>query len=139
MPEETLTDDEYDFIRDYGGTLEHFWIESVSGVEGGISTQESPAALAVDVATGEGSVLEMATDIPSLLRVIVNVDGQLKIATGSVYSFYQFEWPADDRLTDSKWRQMRGLAIDDSGFMSRDTSIKKPSWTLSYRYLYGWE
>ncbi len=139
LQDEALTDDEYDFIRNYGGTLEHFWIESVSGVEGGISTQESPAALVVDVATGEGSVLEMATDTPSLLRVIVNVDGQLKIATGSVYSFYQFEWPADDRLTDSKWRQMRGLAIDESGFMSRDTSIKKPSWTLSYRYLYGWE
>lgn len=139
LQDKVLADEEYDFIRNYGGTLEHFWIESVSGAEGGISTQESPAALVVDVATGEGSVLEMATDTPSLLRVIVNVDGQLKIATGSVYSFYQFEWPADDRLTDSRWRQMRGLAIDESGFVSRDTSIKKPSWTLSYRYLYGWE
>ncbi len=141
LRDETLTEDEYEFIRGYGGSLEHFWIETVQDYAGGdmIATQECPAALVVDVATGSGQVLELATDVPSLIRVIVKVDGKLKIATGSVYSFYQFTWPASDRLTDSKWRQMRGVAVDESGYYNRDTSIKKPDWTLSYRYLYGWE
>lgn len=139
---ETLTEDEYEFIRAYGGNIEHFWYEAVkdkSG-EGGISSQECPAALVVDIATNpDGQILEAATGSPSVIYVIVSVDGKMKIAKGSVYSFYQFTWPLDDRLTDSKWHQMMGIQPDEDGYFNRDTSIEKPEWTDSYRHRYEWE
>lgn len=134
--DETLTDEEYDFIRNYGGYIEHFWIDVTKDMNDGeyVYTQECPAAIVADIATdASGQVLEVGTDNPSLIRVIVKVDGKLKIAQGSVYSFYQFTWPMDDRLTDSKWHQMMGIKPNADGNFEPDESITKPEWTESYR------
>lgn len=134
--DETLTDEEYDFIRNYGGYIEHFWIDVTRDMNDGeyVYTQECPAAIVADIATDAGGqVLEVGTDDPSLIRVIVKVDGKLKIAQGSVYSFYQFTWPMDDRLTDSKWHQMMGIKPNADGNFEPDESITKPEWTESYR------
>ena len=143
LTNETLTEEEYEFIRNYGGNIEHFWIEAIkeqSGKEEGVSAQECPAALIVDIATDpNGQVLEAATGSPSQIYVIVKVDDKVKIARGSVYSFYQFPWSMDERLTDSRWRQMLGIQPDAEGNYERDQSIAKPEWTESYRYKYEWE
>ena len=140
LEDQVLTDEEYDFIRNYGGNIEHFWYE-VAKEESGkedVTTYEYPAALVVDIATDpNGEVLEAATDNPSLIYVVVKVDGKLKIARGSVYSFYQFSWPMSDRLTDTKWRYMLGIMPDEEGNYNFDTRIPKPEWTQSYRYIYG--
>ena len=137
LQDEVLTDDEYEFIRNYGGNIEHFWYEAASADSGeeGITSQEYPAALVVDIATNpNGEVLEAATDDPSLIYVIVKVDGKVKIARGSVYSFYQFRWPMESRLTDAKWLHMLGIMPDEDGNYSYDMTIPKPEWTESYRY-----
>lgn len=143
LRDEVLTGEEYDFIESYGGNLEHFWFEAVKGENGSgniISSQEYPAAIVVDIATDpEGEALEAATGNPSAIYVVVKVDGKLKIARGSVYSFYQFTWPLEDRLTDSKWRQMMGLQADEEGNYNYDWPVEKPDWTDSYRYEYVWE
>lgn len=143
LRDETLTEEEYEFIRNYGGNLEHFWYEVISRENGSdrIYTEEYPAALVVDVATDpNGEVLEMATGKPSEILVVVKVDGKLKIATGSVYSFYQFSWPLSDRLTDSKWRYMMGMQADENGNYYRgEKPVQKPEWTDSYRYRFDWE
>ena len=140
LREEVLTDEEYEFIRNYGGNIEHFWYEAAkaaSGSEEGVEVQEFPAALVVDIATNpNGEVLEAATDVPSLIYVIVKVDGKLKIARGSVYSFYQFSWPMEDRLTDTKWRQMMGVMQGDDGTYNLEKPVQKPAWTESYRWIY---
>ncbi len=31
-------------------------------------------------------------------------DGRIGIAVGPIFSYYEFAWPMDDRLTDEKWR-----------------------------------
>ena len=138
LREEVLTDEEYEFIRNYGGNIEHFWYEAAkaaSGGEEGVEVQEFPAALVVDIATNpNGEVLEAATDVPSFICVIVKVDGKLKIARGSVYSFYQFRWPMEDRLTDTKWRQMMGVMEGDDGTYNMEKPVQKPAWTESYRW-----
>lgn len=143
LTNESLTEEEYEFIRTYGGNIEHFWIEAIkeqSGGEEGVAAQECPAALVVDIATDpNGRVLEAGTGSPSQIYVIVKVDGKIKIAKGSVYSFYQFAWPMEDRLTDSRWRQMMGIQPNEEGDYNRDQSITKPEWTESYRYKYEWE
>lgn len=142
LRDEVLTDEEYELIKGYGGSIEHFWYETLKdeSEDGMVSAQECPAAVVVDIATDpNGTILEAATGDPSSIMVVVKVDGKLKIAKGSVYSFYQFTWPLDDRLTDSQWRVMMGIQSDKDGYFNFDTKIKQPDWTESYRYRYEWE
>ncbi len=110
---EKLSDDEYELIRSYGGQLEHFWLEinkedlerQATSVENFLD--QNPAAIVADVATDpNGAVLEEATGKIFDIYVVVPVDGKLKLAKGGVYSYYEFEWPMSDRLTDVKWREM---------------------------------
>ena len=104
-----LTDEEYDLIRSYGGQLEHFWLEALrdEGIDHRSAIYDRPAALVADVATNpNGQVLEEATGNIFEIYVVVPVDGKLRIALGGVYSYYEFSWPLDDRLTDSKWHKM---------------------------------
>lgn len=143
LQDETLTDEEYDFIRAYGGNIEHFWYEASkeSADSDWFASSECPAPVVADIATdpGSGQVLEVATGKPAEILVVVNVDGVLKIARGSVYSFYQFTWPSEDRLTDTKWRQMAGSQPDEDGNYTHVNPIDKPEWTDSYWYRYGQE
>lgn len=142
LEDKILTDEEYELIKGYGGNIEHFWYEVMKdeSEDGIVSSQECPAAVVVDIATDpNGAVLEAATGDPSAILVVVKVDGSLRIARGSVYSFYQFTQPLDDRLTDSKWRVMIGIQADEEGNYNVDTKIDRPDWTDSYRYRYDWE
>ena len=105
-----------------------------------ISALEYPAAIITDIATDpNGQVLEAATGNPSSIYVVVNVDGRLKLAHGAVYTFYQFPWPMNDRLTDTKWRQMMGWQPDENGDYSSERPVGQPDWVNSYRYRYAWE
>jgi hypothetical protein len=110
---EGLNDEEYELIRSYGGQLEHFWQEvNREDVEKNYQGNwtafltDNPAALVTDVATDpNGTVLEEATGRVYQILVAVPVDGKLKLAKGTVFSYYEFPWPLDDRLTDKKWRE----------------------------------
>ncbi len=136
--DEVLTDEEYEFIKAYGGNLEHFWIDAVKDPKGIEDAKELPSAIVTDIATDpNGQVLEIATGLPDAIYVVVNVDGVIKIARGSVYSFYQFPWDMNDRLTDSKWRYMMGYQADENGNhigYDAELPVKQPEWTQSYRY-----
>jgi hypothetical protein len=82
--------------------------------------EEPQAAVIADVATdpdpeGDGIpnpvVLEEAVGRVDEIHVVVpvveaNGTTTLQVAKGGVFSYYEFPWPADDRLTDEKWRQM---------------------------------
>lgn len=136
LQNETLTDEEYDLIRTYGGNIEHFWYDAMraNADSDTIFSEEYPAALVVDIATDpNGSVLEAATGDPSQIIVAVQVDGKIKLASGSVYTFYQFEQPLNDRLTDTQWRVMMGIEANDDMEYQKTTDIKQPAWTDSYR------
>lgn len=135
LQDETLTDEEYELIRGYGGTLEHFWIEAVKDRTDApyLDPQEIPASLITDIATDpNGRVLQVATGKPAQILVVVSIDGQLRLASGVVYSFYQFEQPLSQRLTDSEWHQMLGEWADADGYFRYDIQIEKPWWTQSY-------
>jgi len=116
------TVDEFELIRSYGAQLEHIWLEinrediekTHVKWEGGKAEDyigyyldDNPAALVADVATDpNGSVLEEGTGRIMTIFAIVPVDGKLKLASGGVYSHYEFTWPMSDRLTDSSWRSL---------------------------------
>jgi len=103
------TDEEFNLIRTYGGSLEHIWLAALK--DRGIGTKnqlhEEPAAVVADVATNpNGLVLEEGTGDVAKIYVVVPVEGKLRIAVGGVYTHYEFEWPTGDRLTDEKWREI---------------------------------
>ena len=52
---------------------------------------------------GVGRVDEIYVVVPAVAE-----DGTiyLQVAKGGVFSYYEFPWPAADRLTDDKWREM---------------------------------
>ena len=135
LQNESLTDAEYDLIREYGGTLEHFWIEAVKDRTDAeyLDAREIPASLVTDLATDpNGLVLQAANGCPAQIYVIVPVDGALRIASGVVYNFYQFCQPLSARLTDSEWRQMIGEWMSPDGRFHQDETPEKPWWTQSY-------
>ena len=122
-----LSEDEYERIRYYGGELEHLVflsadIETQADDVGNpqFMTEDQQAAVIADVATdpdpsGSGAggpvVLEEGVGRINEIHAIVPVvaeDGSifLQIAKGGVFSYYEFSWPANDRLTDEKWRQI---------------------------------
>ncbi len=69
-----------------------------------------------------GFVLEEAIGYIDEIYAAVPVDGKLRIAKGGVYSYYEFTWPLNDRLTDTQWRQM----------LEAQTTPPRPEWTKAF-------
>jgi hypothetical protein len=131
---EPLSEDEYATIRFYGGQLETLTMAAADSDTGDpyarrYMEEEPQAAVIADVATNPAlaSVLEEGVGRVNPIYVvvpIVDADGTtyLQVARGGVFSYYEFPWPMDDRLTDEKWRGM----LDDG------TAPPPPEWTASF-------
>lgn len=130
---EPLTEEEYTIIRYYGGELEHLTMAAADTEEtGGIAymEEEPQAAVIADVATDPQppiTVLEEAVGRINVIYVVVpvaNEDGTiyLQVAKGGTFSYYEFPWLAEDRLTDEKWRQM----------LDEGTAPPPPQWIESF-------
>ena len=119
--------------RSFGGQLEHFWFEAVAPEgEEYFTPQQQPAALIADIATDpNGSVLQTATNVGTIY-VIVNVDGSPRLASGSVYTFYQFTQPAEQRMTDQDWWVQLGKMPDENGEFHWDNAPAPAAWTGAY-------
>jgi hypothetical protein len=138
---EPLTEEEHHLIRFYGGELEHLTMAAADREEGDemgqpMMDEEPQAAVIADVATapdpdGDGvpnpAVLEEGVGRINEIYVVVpliTADGsiRLQVAKGGVFAYYEFEWPADDRLTDEKWRAM----------LDEGSAPPLPQWTASF-------
>jgi hypothetical protein len=111
LKNELASDEEFEFIKSYGGNLEHLFMKAMADECQNMGARncldDNPAALVADVATDpNGVVLEEAIGRVFPVYVIIPIEGKLRIARGGVFSHYEFPWPLDDRLTDSKWRKM---------------------------------
>lgn len=130
---ESLTEDEFELIRSFGGQLEHFWLETVStGDESFVTPQEHPGALVADIATDpNGSVLQTATNIGTIY-VLVSVEGSPRIAVGAVYTFYQFTNPLDQRMTDQDWWVELGIMPNEDGSYNWQNPPAPAAWTSDF-------
>jgi hypothetical protein len=134
---EPLTAEEYELIRYIGGDLEHLTMaaadsDSEDPFAPKFVDEDQQAALVADIATdpgavGEPQVLEEGIGNINQIHVVVPIvqaDGTvtLEVAKGGVFSYYEFPWPASDRLTDEKWRQM----------LDEGNAPDMPEWTASF-------
>ena len=56
------------------------------------------------------------------IYVLVPIDGEWTLTRGAVFSYREFQWPANDRLTDEKWQQM----------IREGKAPAAPAWTKSF-------
>jgi hypothetical protein len=123
---ESLTLDDYERIKFYGGELEAMTLAAADQEGEGrpFFEEDDQAALVADVATDpNGYVLEEAIGrIFEIYVVVPDGAGGVHIAKGGVFSYYEFSWPMDDRLTDESWR-----AVIEAG-----ETPDQPEWTSSF-------
>ncbi|HUS69189.1 MAG TPA: DUF3160 domain-containing protein, partial [Anaerolineae bacterium] len=124
LQRETLAEEEYDLINSYGDILENLTVAAADKPEPGGSVDEEEAAVVADVATdpNSGTVLEEAVGKIFEIYVVAEVEGQLLVTQGGVFSYYEFSWPMSDRLTDENWREM----------LNSGQAPPRPEWTRSF-------
>jgi hypothetical protein len=113
-----LSDDDYDFIRHFGGEL--------SPLLDGIDPEGKKTTLIADVYTDitpPAQVLEEGVGWIDLMLVAYKVpDGRIILGVGPVFSYYEFKQPVGQRLTDESWRDM----------LAPDTTPNRPEWVNSF-------
>jgi len=117
-----LSDEEYKLIQDSGGILGDI-VAMPTDVEY-VSDADDDMAVIADVHTdpNEGEVLEEAVGNPMVILVAVQIEGQVVLTRGAVFSYYEFTWPMDDRLTDESWQDM----------IAQGEEPPLPAWTESF-------
>ena len=116
------TDDEYHLIQNSGGRLEA--IVTFPGDNETSSDADNDMAVIADVHTDPNSmsVLEEGVGHPMIILVAVPINGQVILTRGAVFSYYEFTWPMNDRLTDEAWQDM----------IAQGTEPALPSWIASF-------
>jgi hypothetical protein len=122
-----LTEEDYMRLDYYGGELEAMTLAAADQEGEGrpFFEEQEEAALVADVATDpNGEVLEEAIGrIHEIYVVVPDDEGNLHVAKGGVFSYYEFKWPMGDRLTDESWQAM----------LAAGTAPAQPDWTQSFR------
>ena len=129
LTNEPRTTEEYERIQYFGGELERLTLDVTEGGEAvghwfeiTNPTDRNMAAI-VDVHSFFDSVLQVGVGPAYRIYVVVpHPEGDLQLARGGCFSYWEFHWPASDRLTDEKWQGML-----DSG-----TAPPQPEWTESF-------
>jgi hypothetical protein len=122
---ENLTEDEYQAIRHIGGTLEYLTLSVMTGNPDTwemVNETDKDMAVIADVHTGGARVLEEGVGHANELLVVVPVEGKLVLTRGAVFSYYEFQHPSADRLTDEQWQRM----------LNTGRAPEPPVWTKSF-------
>nr|WP_319490018.1 DUF3160 domain-containing protein [uncultured Caproiciproducens sp.] len=126
---QTLTDDEYERIYDYGENMEEM---TASLASDGLrwfeiqSETDKNMALIADFHTvapnryDNGGYLEAGVGPAHEIYVVVPINGKLYLTRGAVFSYYEFE--SGSRLTDEEWQTM----------LKSSKTPAQPSWTSSF-------
>ncbi|MBN1953848.1 MAG: DUF3160 domain-containing protein [Anaerolineae bacterium] len=118
---EGLSEAEYGMIRQIGQTLEDLTTFSEQVEDEITSEADERMALVADVHTDSntGQVLEEGVGDAFPILVVVLVEGEQVVAVGGVFSYYEFKWPLENRLTDEQWQEMAERP-------------ERPAWTASF-------
>jgi len=113
-----LTQDDYDFIRDFGSSLENIIV--------GVEAEGKETTIVADVHTDTNTpeeVLEEGVGYVDLILVAYKIpDGRIIIGAGPTLSYYEFKQPINNRLTDEAWKDM----------LKSGQTPPRPLWTSSF-------
>lgn len=125
-----LSREELRTLERYGGQLEWLMLSVSSlGSEGQpsgwweiASKTDRNMALVADVHTANTDVLEEAVGHAAEIWVIVPFNGKLILTRGATFTYYEFQHPSRDRLTDEAWQSR----------LQAGKAPPMPAWTGSY-------
>jgi hypothetical protein len=141
----TLSYEEYERIRRFGSEIEELSISLVEldknlptydWVTGEkieqpyiylrgwfeVTGPDRDIACIADVHTSGDSCLEEAVGHINVIYVIVPIENKLYLTRGGVFSYYEFQYPVEHRLTDEAWQEM----------LKRGRAPELPPWTSSF-------
>ncbi len=101
LKNEELTEDDYDFIKNFG--------EELNGVIDEVPEKSKKTTIIADVHTDQNTrkVLEEGIGYVKLIAVAYKLpDNRILIGAGPVFSYYEFKQSMKNRLTDEKWRDL---------------------------------
>jgi hypothetical protein len=123
-----ISDDDYWHMYFWGGVLEQFTLAAADtdAGSGRPILEDQKAALIADVATGlapDSSIVALEEAIGQPTFIYVVLPGQpTRLATGAVFSYYEFPVPVSNRMTDEQWQAM----------VEAGTNPPAPDWTKSF-------
>lgn len=158
---EPLTVKEYDWIRHFGGILEkgcehdigrggmleRLTLDAFEAIDWGeLQGPDKRVPLVADVFRIRDKVEEEAVGYVNEIYVIVEIEGKLKLTRGGVFSYYEFNQPASDRLTDEKWQGILESGkepplpgwIENYQSSGKEHKLPKPVYVPEYRAPAGW-
>ncbi len=131
---EALSESEMGQVRIFGAEVENLTLELLSDGAAAwydVIGPDRRLAVVADVHTasgvpgeekGSGRVLEEGVGNADEVFVLVDIEGDLYITRGAIFSYYEFLQPIQDRLTDEAWQQR----LDDS------KAPPRPTWTREF-------
>jgi hypothetical protein len=106
---QVLTEQEYQDMAKYGALIEKLTWVALGGKVGSSDQalgKEYEAAVAIRVAAGQGEQLMEVTGRVDEIYVVIERGRERYLARGGVYSHYEFVWPDQELLADTRWREM---------------------------------
>ncbi|MCI1964827.1 MAG: DUF3160 domain-containing protein [Oscillospiraceae bacterium] len=126
---ETLSDEEYSRIYEYGATMEHLtaslssdglrWFEIESETDKNMAIIADFHTVAPN-SYDNGGYLEAGVGPAHEIYAVVPIGGKLYLTRGAVFSYYEFE--SGSRLTDEAWQKQ----------LKEDKAPAQPSWVSSF-------
>ena len=103
---EAISERDNEWLKTIGGRLESLWWRT-SDLDSNLGLNDDLTAIIADIAAADEMAVEIGTGYVDRIYVLVPDDeGHFQIATGGVYSYYEFLQPVAERLDDETWRQM---------------------------------
>ena len=128
--DQPLSYEEYNAILGIGLALENLAeFSDEPSMEGPSRFSDEAMPVIADVHSDFNAMtcLEEGVGYPYTVYVICRIEGELVVARGAGFSYYEFEHPMADRLTDEAWRTM----------LHKGAEPPPPAWTQSFLHG-GW-
>lgn len=118
LADEPITDEENNLITECLGMIECLNKDTPYSM----ANSEMPKVPVIAAVSGaDNNVLEVGVGNVDRIYAVVPLEGKWEIAQGGVFSYYEFEQPRNQRLTDDEWREK--LAKGD---------VELPAWASNF-------
>lgn len=87
-----------------GAYEEHDWQMRLN--EGLAETQMPQVPVISTIQSAQGRMLQTGIGAVDRIYVLIQRDGELQVAQGGVYSYYEFTQPSDERLSEYVWQRV---------------------------------